>query len=214
MVVYGATFTFAAIDWFMSLEPKWWSAIYAVIFAIGQFLTAYSFSVIVFLSLVLRAPATPPAEGKPASPPSDRLSQQLMRDFGNLLLTFTMIWTYMNFCQYLLIYSGNLKEEAIWYRPRMMDGWQYLIMAIGVTQFGLPLFLLLNKELKRNPRTLLAIAILIFASRFLDITWQLMPGYEGDKTALFWMMPMAFARSWAACGRPCFSSSYDGVFSL
>ena len=49
LVTYGATFTFAAIDWFMSLEPKWWSAIYPVMLAIGQLLTAYGFSVIVFL---------------------------------------------------------------------------------------------------------------------------------------------------------------------
>ncbi len=193
LVIYGGTFTFAAVDWFMSLEPEWWSAIYAVMLAVGQLLTAYAFSVIVFLSLVLRAPAPTPTDGQPPSRPADHFSQQLLRDFGNLLLAFTMIWTYMSFAQYLLIYSGNLKEEATWFMPRTHGGWQYVVITLGVTQFGLPFFLLLNKELKRNPRTLLGIASLIFASRFLDITWLLAPSVPGDQLPLIWLLPLAFA---------------------
>jgi hypothetical protein len=193
LVVYGATFTFAAVDWFMSLEPEWWSAIYAVMLAIGQLLTAYAFSVIVFVSLVLRAPAVAPTDGQPAPKHGHHFSQQLLRDFGNLMLAFTMIWTYMSFSQYLLVYSGNLKDEVTWYMPRTHNGWEYVVMTLAVTQFGLPFFLLLNKELKRNPRTLLGIACLIFASRFLDITWLLAPTAPGDQLPLLWLLPLAFA---------------------
>jgi hypothetical protein len=38
-----------------------------------------------------------------------------------------------------------------------------------------------------------AIACLIFASRFLDITWQLVPSFSGDKTALLPLLVAAFA---------------------
>jgi hypothetical protein len=190
LVLYGATFTLAAVDWFMSLEPQWWSAIYAVMLGIGQILMGLSFSVLLYLSLMLRAPAGPWSRKDIVY--GEHYGQQLMRDFGNLLLTFTIIWTYMSFSQYLLIYSGNLKEEAVWYMPRTHGGWQYLIMTIGATQFGIPFMLLLNKELKRNPRSLVLIALLIFCSRFLDITWLLVPAFPGDNIPLFWMLPMAF----------------------
>src|ERR1700736_5704552 len=36
LVLYGLTITFAAIDWVMSLEPRWYSTIYPVLFATGQ----------------------------------------------------------------------------------------------------------------------------------------------------------------------------------
>ena len=40
LVVYALTMTFAAVDWIMSLEPFWWSTIFAVIVATGQLLPA------------------------------------------------------------------------------------------------------------------------------------------------------------------------------
>ncbi len=34
-----------------------------------------------------------------------------LNDLGNLLLAFVMLWAYMSFCQFLIIWSGNLTEE-------------------------------------------------------------------------------------------------------
>src|SRR5262249_48635482 len=84
LVAYGLTITLASIDWTMSLEPEWYSTIYPVLFATGQVLSGMAFALPVLL-LLARQPAV-----------SHLLSPQRLRDLGNLLLAFVMLWAYMS----------------------------------------------------------------------------------------------------------------------
>ena len=97
LAVYGLTITFASLDWSMSLNPLWFSTIYGAMYAVGQLLAGFAFAVLV---------ATLLAEDPPT---------QLLRDLGNLLLAFTMIWAYLSFSQFLLIWAGNLPDETTYY---------------------------------------------------------------------------------------------------
>ena len=71
-------------------------------YAVGQLLAGFAFAVLV---------------GDPAAPKDP--PTQLLRDLGNLLLAFTMIWAYLSFSQFLLIWAGNLPEETAYYVPRL-----------------------------------------------------------------------------------------------
>ena len=44
-------------------------------------------------------------------------------DLGNLMLAFTMLWAYLSFSQFLIIWSGNIKDEIPWYMTRAFGGW-------------------------------------------------------------------------------------------
>ncbi len=46
---------------------------------------------------------------------SEIATPERLNDLGNLLLAFVMLWAYMSFCQYLIVWSGNLTEEIPWY---------------------------------------------------------------------------------------------------
>ena len=81
----------------------------------------------------------------PRSPTPGRLN-----DLGNLLLAFVMLWAYMSFCQFLIIWSGNLTEEIPWYLRRTRGGWQWVALALIVFHFFLPFFVLLFRENKRQ----------------------------------------------------------------
>ena len=72
--------TFAMVDWVMSLEPKWFSTIYGMIFMIVGILTAMS-----FMLFDLRRKAN-------ESPTWKRITPQHYNDLGNLMLAFTMLW--------------------------------------------------------------------------------------------------------------------------
>src|SRR5262249_55292658 len=110
--------TFAAIDWVMSLEPAWFSTIFGLIFVAAWSLSALSFTIVVMNWLVKR-------------PPMDTVAQPAhFHDWGNLLLALVMLWTYFAFSQYLLIWSGNLPEETIWYVARKHGGWGVIALAI------------------------------------------------------------------------------------
>src|SRR5215467_2121938 len=52
LVLYGLTVTFSAIDWVMSLEPRWYSTIYGMIFMVSHALVALAFviGIVYFLS--------------------------------------------------------------------------------------------------------------------------------------------------------------------
>src|SRR5262249_22839959 len=144
LAIYGLTITFAAIDWVMSLEPKWYSSIYGVLFATSQGLAAFAFVIAV---LVLLSPRPPLA---------DVLTTGHFRDLGNLLLAFVMLWAYMSFSQFLLIWSGNLTEEIPFYLRRVEGGGAWVALALAAGQFALPFLLLLSRDVKSNVRALAA----------------------------------------------------------
>ena len=57
------------------------------------------------------------------------ISPRVLNDYGNLLLTFTMLWAYLSFSQYLIIWAGNLQEEIPWYMVRARGGWAWVALA-------------------------------------------------------------------------------------
>jgi hypothetical protein len=181
LVLYGVTITFASIDWVMSIEPEWISTIYPVMYAAGQLLTALAFAIAV---LMFRA-SQPPLAGV--------LAPQHLRDLGNLLLAFVMLWAYMSFSQFLLIWSGNLPEEIPWYLKRGRDGWEWMAIGLFLFHFALPFLLLLSRRVKQDGRLLAAVAGSILLMRFLDVVWWIEPAYSHESTggSFFWLLDIA-----------------------
>jgi hypothetical protein len=163
LVLLGLTVTFAAVDWTMSLEPDWYSTIYPVIFAVGQVLAGLALAIVMLTSL--NAPPRIPPHGEPSP----------LADLGSLLLAFVMLWAYVSFSQYLLIWSGNLPEEIVWYLRRTQGGWGLLALLLIVAHFGLPFLLLLSRRIKQDPRTLALVAALVLVMHYLDVLWWIAP---------------------------------------
>jgi hypothetical protein len=178
LVVYGITITFASIDWVMSIEPNWASTIYPVMYATGQVLTAFAFA----LAMLMLLAARPPFPGI--------IAPQHMRDLGNLLLAFIMLWAYMSISQFLLIWSGNLPEEIPWYLRRGRGGWEWVSIALFLIHFAVPFLLLLSRSVKQNGPFLLAVAAGVLIMRFIDVLWWIEPAYGGENSAssLFWLV--------------------------
>lgn len=163
LMVYGLTVTFASIDWVMSLDARWFSTIFGVLFMGGQAVSALAF-VIAVLVLLARVP-----------PLADVLRPGHLHDLGKLLLAFVMLWTYFAFSQWLIIWSGNLPEEVPWYLRRLQGGWEWVGLLLILGHFVLPFLLLLSRDAKRHARTLAAIAIGVVAMRFVDLFWMIAP---------------------------------------
>ena len=71
LLIYTLSMTFAATDWFMSLEPEWFSTMYGPLFWIGQALTTFAF-VILILILLLRPRGVLPWSGQGSTVGWDR----------------------------------------------------------------------------------------------------------------------------------------------
>ena len=181
LVLYGGTITFASVDWVMSLEPRWYSTIYPVIFAVGQILEAMAFAIIVLIAISAGERGLlwrRDVDATPSPTVYDKLLNPIRRrDLGNLLLAFVMMWAYVSFSQFLLIWTANLPEEIPWYVNRTRGGWQWLAWLLVAFQFSLPFLLLLSREIKEDPRRLAAVALLVLVMRYLDVFWWIEPAF-------------------------------------
>jgi hypothetical protein len=163
--LYGLTITFAAVDWVMSLEPHWFSTIYGVMLGVGQVLSGLALTIVIAARLARSQPV------------ADVAGPQQFHDLGNLLLTFVILWAYMAFSQYLIIWSGNLREEIPWYAARSGGGWQWVAVALIVCHFAVPFFCLLSRDLKRNAAKLAGLAVGLLVMRQVDLWWIVAPGF-------------------------------------
>jgi len=163
LVVYSLTISFAVIDWVMSLQARWISTIYGLLFVAGEALSAFCFVVVIESILGKRKPM------------SEYLTDTEVHDHGKFMLAFVMVWAYFNFSQWLIIWAGNLPEEIPWYVRRLNGGWETVGLFLVVFHFAIPFALLLSRQLKRKARTLVRLASWLIFMRIVDIFWHIEP---------------------------------------
>ena len=103
------------------------------------------------------------------------------------MLALVMLWAYFAYSQFLIIWSGNLPEEIVWYLPRTHGGWGAVAIAVVVLHFAFPFFFLLSRSLKRNPHRLVSVAVLILIMRVIDLIWVIEPNFSGPHFHISWM---------------------------
>jgi hypothetical protein len=163
LVIYSLTISFAVIDWVMSLQARWISTIYGLLFIAGEALSAFCFVVVIETILGKRKPM------------SEYLNDTEIHDHGKLMFAFVMVWAYFNFSQWLIIWAGNLPEEIPWYVRRLHGGWENVGLFLVVFHFAVPFALLLSRQLKREARTLVRLASWLIFMRIVDIFWHIEP---------------------------------------
>jgi hypothetical protein len=189
LVLYGFTVTFAGIDWVMSLEPRWYSTIYGMLFMVGQALAAMAFSITMLIWLSEREPL------------SHVVRPSHFGDLGSFLLAFVMLWAYLEFSQFLIIWGANLSEEIPWYIRRMQGTWGHVGLLLVLLNFALPFFLLLFRHVKRRTRSLLIVASIVILMRLVDMYWMVLPAFGGGDAHLTWMnvlLPLGMGGPWFA----------------
>jgi hypothetical protein len=180
LVVLSGTTTFASVDWGMSLAPHWFSTMYGVLFIVGWTLSALSFTIVAMAFVAKEAPF------------AQALQPVTVHDLGKLLLAFTMMWGYVNFSQFLIIWSGNVSEETPFYVYRLQGGWGAAAVLLLVFHFALPFVLLLSRPLKRSASALAVVALLMLLMQLVDLFWLIGPdlvthGEEAVPFRVHWM---------------------------
>jgi hypothetical protein len=181
LVLLVPTTTFAAFDWVMSLEPHWYSSIFGAILTAGGVLAAHAIAIFG----IARSPSLLPTILSTANvvENDEYTTTRVLADLGNLLLAFTMVWTYFAFSQFLIIWSGNLPSEISWYVLRLSGGWLYVAIAIVLFAFVAPFLVLLSRDVKRNTRPLATVAVFSLIGYALSMYWTIVPAtYPTDTT--------------------------------
>jgi hypothetical protein len=163
LVLYSLLVTFLGVDLVMSLVPEWTSSIFGLLTMVGQALSAFCLCVVVAHSLEQRGALV------------DVMKRERYHDLGNLILAFTLLWSYMSFSQYLISWSGNLPEEAYWYNLHLEGGWAGFAIALMTFHFGVPFLVLLSRHIKKRGPLLTRVALGLLAMHFVDLTWNISP---------------------------------------
>ncbi len=174
-LILGFSVSFAAIDWLMSLDADWYSTMYPPMVAMS------------FMLLALASATVLAALFGPRSALAELVGPQVFNDLGSLLLAFTMLWGYLEYFQYLLIWAGNLSDEIPWYLSRTEGGWLPIAVGVAAVGFLLPWYLLLFRPLKRNRRTLAALAGLIVIMQIVNVFWMVEPPFEPSGPFVDWL---------------------------
>jgi hypothetical protein len=98
------------------------------------------------------------------------------------MLASTMFWAYVNFSQFLIIWSANIAEEVPYYLRRMTGGWGWVGALLIAFHFFAPFFLLLNRRLKQNINVLVKVALFVMFLRFVDLCYLILPSAHQQPT--------------------------------
>jgi hypothetical protein len=181
IILYVFVMTFAAIDWVMSISPHWASTIYGFLFVAGQLISSMSLMIAIVVLLARTGPL------------SGILQPRHIHDMSKLLLAFLMLWAYFDFSQLLIIWSGNLPEEITFYYSRLHSQWGVVAVIVVIFHFFVPFFLLLSRDLKRNPKILPAVAIWLILMRLVDLFWMTRPEFTSRALPNIWDIGAALA---------------------
>ncbi|HAF25185.1 MAG TPA: hypothetical protein DCK93_20150 [Blastocatellia bacterium] len=184
LAVFALTFTFASFDWLMSIEPLFYSTIYAFYTISGLLLAG--FAAITILVILLRRRGFLP-----------EVNENHLHNLGKLVFGFSTFWAYIWLCQYLLIYYANLPEETIYYIRRMQTpGWKALFFLNIFLNWLIPFALLLSRGAKRSEGWLLLACGIVLVGHWIDLYVMIFPALE--HSALIGLVDVAIVIGFAS----------------
>jgi hypothetical protein len=166
IVVYSLTLTALVIDLVMSANITWFSTMYGLNYLVGQGYAVLALSVITVVSL------------SKAEPMKTILRTTEQHDIGKLMFAFVMLNIYLNFSQFLIIWSGNSPEEISWYLDRIRGHWGVIFTFDFIFHWLIPFSLLLSRDIKRNKRRIVTVAMWMVFARCWDMFLLIEPNFS------------------------------------
>jgi hypothetical protein len=160
--ILAITFSFMSFDWIMSIEPHWFSSIFAFKNFIGAFL--HGIGVIILIVFLLHRNGYYPF-----------LNKYHLHDFARYIFIVSIIWGYLWFAQFMIIWYGNIPEETNYYFYRWHEGWKVFFWMQMALNWAIPFLILLPVQPSRNMKVITSVIIILIIGHYVDIYVQVMP---------------------------------------
>ncbi len=181
----GLAFSFAVIDWLMTLHPLWSTTMFPVTLFAGGFLTA--------IAVVTLVSARLHARGAPG------LTTSHFYALGRMLFAFTVFWAYAAFFQAMLTKIANKPEEVTFYALRFHGAWLGFVWVLVIGHFALPFLFLLPRAWKFSPRAMTVASWWLVVMHLVDIYWIVIPSQVQGLLVVHWLDLGAFAAVLGTC---------------
>jgi hypothetical protein len=176
LVLYVLTVSLAAVDWVMSLVPRWHSTVLGILVGTAQLLAATALAVCVSVA------------GRDTA--SAAWTSRRLNDLGSLLMLLVLGWGYLAFMDYLTAWIADLPAETVWYLPRVTTGWRWLGAFLVLFHLMLPFAVLLSRQAKQRAAWLAAVALWLLVAQAGYVAWLVLPGLRTHAVA--WSDPLAW----------------------
>jgi hypothetical protein len=193
---FALTLTFAGFDWYMSLEPQWYSTMFGVYFFAGAVLSMFAFMNLLFTRMR-------------ASGLLKQVTNEHFHDLGKFMFAFTIFWAYIGFSQYMLYWYANIPEETLFFKHRQENGWGWVSILLILGHFFFPFFLMLSVHAKRTDAVRTLGATWLLAMHFVDMYWLVVPNVAHH----FHFEPLMDLGSWLFVGGAMFAVLFRRMLS-
>ncbi|MCW5808602.1 MAG: hypothetical protein KIT31_39995 [Deltaproteobacteria bacterium] len=156
----GLAFSFAVIDWVMTLQP-WYSTMFPVYVFAGGFIAAIALVTVLTARLYH------------ASSPG--VTTNHFHALGRMMFAFTVFWAYTAYFQAFLIKIADKPDEVTFYLNRTTGGWDPFVWILVLGHFALPFLFLLPKGVKFRPHAMEFAAWWLIVMHVVDVYWIVMP---------------------------------------
>ncbi|MBW2148477.1 MAG: polysulfide reductase NrfD [Deltaproteobacteria bacterium] len=156
-LLYACVLSLIAFDLVMSLSPHWYSSLFGAYYFISTL--DMGFAALIILSLI----------GSRFFGLDEYITPGCFHDLGKLLLAFTMLWAYFFYSQYLIIWYGNLPEEARYVILRtQMEPWKPLAFIVLAACFVIPFLVLLSRKIKNHGPSMIILCLVVLVGMWLE----------------------------------------------
>jgi hypothetical protein len=173
LLVFGLTDPVFGFDAIMSLEARWYSTMFGWYNLAALWVSGLA---VITLTIILLK-----EKGY-----FSWLNENHLHNMGLFMFAFSIFWTYVWFCQFLLTYYANLPEETVYFYKRWepeFKPWFWLSLGIN---FLAPFLGLMARDYKRKMQLLKWVAIIIILGHWLDYYMMIMPETVGANGRGFW----------------------------
>jgi hypothetical protein len=168
LLVFGITYPLFSFDVIMSLEARWYSTMFGWYNLAALWVSGLA--VITLTIILLREKGY-----------FSWLNENHMHNMGLFMFAFSVFWTYVWFCQFLLNYYANMPEEVVYFYKRwepQFKPWFWLNIVIN---FMAPFLTLMSRDAKRKTQVLKVVCIILILGHWLDYYMMIMPETVGAK---------------------------------
>jgi len=173
-LAYAVVLSLIAIDLIMSLDPHWVSTLFGAYYFMGSFYSALA-------ALMVLCGISRSIAGL-----QNFIMPRQFHDLGKLLLGFCVVTGDFFYSQFLVIWYGNLPEEAQYVILRIRNTpWQFLAWTVLIVCFALPFVILLNRKIKMKPRAMVMLGAIILIGMWLERLLLIAPSlWKGQQLPL------------------------------
>ncbi len=164
--IFGLALSFAAFDWVMGLNYRWFSTMWGPYIFAGA--AGSSMSLLVLVTTALRQAGY-----------LKMVTLEHYHIMGKWMLAFSVFWAYIGFSQYMLQWYANIPEETQYYLVRNTASWWPLSMLLVIGRFFGPFSILLLQGIKKRPHQLCIVAGWIMFMQALDMYLIVLPSLHG-----------------------------------